>query len=94
MFPNQMIYDSNIYSRIYCALSANTHHDLRTFEVYRFASCIKNVLNRTRITQSKSVERLQHTQLTENELRTIKHYRKSLLCNKNESWIVALMFAE
>ena len=32
------------------------------------------------------VERLQHTQLTKNELRTIKHYHKFFLYDKNESW--------
>ena len=31
-------------------------------------------------------ERLQHTQLTKNELRTIKHYHKFFLYDKNESW--------
>ena len=29
---------------------------------------------------------LQHKQLTENEIKTTKHFRKSFLCDKKESW--------
>ena len=48
MSPNQMIYDSNIHSRMYYALSDDTQHEFRTFKVYGFVSyTVKNALNRT-----------------------------------------------
>lgn len=46
MFPSQMIYGSNIHSRMYPALINDTHHGFRTFEVNGFVSHIKNALNK------------------------------------------------
>lgn len=44
MFPNQMVYDSNIDSRMYSAVNADTHHDFTTFEADGFISCIKKCI--------------------------------------------------